>query len=58
MLGHRIPWDVDERTAKDLWREVVEGTSPLWDGIDWDRRELLHRFFVHFESDSERIASL
>ncbi|KAL7416701.1 hypothetical protein BDY24DRAFT_412195 [Mrakia frigida] len=51
LLSHRFPWDVDEKEAKDLWREVVEGTSELWDGIDGDKREVLHRFFVFFESE-------
>lgn len=53
LLGHRLPWDVPEKEAKDLWREIVEGTSDLWDGIDGDKREILHRFFVFFESERE-----
>ena len=52
LLSYRIPSDLTEREAKDLWREVVEGTSYLWTGISADRREVLHRFFVIFESES------
>jgi hypothetical protein len=53
LLSHRIPWDVSDRQAKDLWREVVEGSSELWDGVPSERREIIHKFLVIFESESE-----
>lgn len=52
LLSHRIPADVSEADAKALWREVVEGTSPLWADIPADRREVLHRFFIIFEGET------
>ncbi|CDZ98422.1 LPPG:FO 2-phospho-L-lactate transferase CofD/UPF0052 [Phaffia rhodozyma] len=51
LLSYRLPAEASEQEVKSLWREIVEGTSELWDGVAEDRKEILHRFFVHFESE-------
>ncbi|KAH9949457.1 UPF0052-domain-containing protein [Amylocystis lapponica] len=51
LLAYRLPADRSEREARDEWRDIVEGRSPLWSGIPNDRKELIRGFLVHFENE-------
>ncbi|KAI5989767.1 hypothetical protein EDD15DRAFT_2531290 [Pisolithus albus] len=51
ILSYRLPADVSEREARDDWRDIVEGRSPLWAGIPSDRKETIRGFLVHFEGE-------
>lgn len=39
LLAFRLP--MDDRQARDQWREIVEGKSSLWTGIPNDRKETI-----------------
>ncbi|KAI6137049.1 hypothetical protein F5141DRAFT_994760 [Pisolithus sp. B1] len=51
ILSYRLPANVSEREARDQWRDIVEGHSPLWAGIPSDRKETIRGFLVHFEGE-------
>ncbi|KAF8519208.1 hypothetical protein JB92DRAFT_2900010 [Gautieria morchelliformis] len=51
LLAYRFPASVSEHEARDEWRSVVEGRSPLWKGIPSDRKEAIRGFLVHFEGE-------
>ncbi|KAI6022574.1 hypothetical protein EDC04DRAFT_3117743 [Pisolithus marmoratus] len=51
ILSYRLPANVSEREARDEWRDIVEGHSPLWAGIPNDRKETIRGFLVHFEGE-------
>ncbi|KAI0726018.1 UPF0052-domain-containing protein [Fomitopsis betulina] len=51
LLAYRLPVERSEREARDEWRDIVEGRSPLWAGIPNDRKEMVRGFLVHFESE-------
>ncbi|KII86481.1 hypothetical protein PLICRDRAFT_700522 [Plicaturopsis crispa FD-325 SS-3] len=51
LLAYRLPGDCTEREAREEWRDIVEGRSPLWTGIPNDRKETIRGFLVHFESE-------
>ncbi|KIK18645.1 hypothetical protein PISMIDRAFT_109027, partial [Pisolithus microcarpus 441] len=51
ILSYRLPANVSEREARDDWRDIVEGRSPLWAGIPSDRKETIRGFLVHFEGE-------
>ncbi|KAF8876805.1 hypothetical protein CPB85DRAFT_1378555 [Mucidula mucida] len=36
---------------REEWRDIVEGTSKLWQGIPNDRKETIRGFLVYFESE-------
>lgn len=40
-LSYRFPAKCDEKEARDEWRNIVEGRSPLWNGIPNDRKETI-----------------
>lgn len=41
LLAYRLPVERSEREARDEWRDIVEGRSPLWAGIPNDRKEMV-----------------
>ncbi|KAK0198118.1 hypothetical protein F5146DRAFT_1018305 [Armillaria mellea] len=51
LLAYRLPAHYTERQAREEWREIVEGQSPLWRGIPNDRKETIRGFLVYFESE-------
>ncbi|KAJ7226097.1 UPF0052-domain-containing protein [Mycena pura] len=51
LLAYRLPAHLDERAARDEWRDIVEGRSALWRGIPHDRKETIRGFLVYFESE-------
>ncbi|KAI0044878.1 UPF0052-domain-containing protein [Auriscalpium vulgare] len=55
-LAYRLPARVSEQDARDEWRSIVEGRSPLWTGIPNDRKEAIRGFLVYFESEVLRRA--
>ena len=40
-LAYRLPSNASQQEARDHWREIVEGNSPLWKGIPTDRKETI-----------------
>jgi hypothetical protein len=40
-MSYRFPVDAHERVVKDLWMDIVEGKSGLWDGIGEDKKECI-----------------
>lgn len=38
LLAYRLPAGA---AARDEWREIVEGKSPLWNGVPNDRKEAI-----------------
>lgn len=42
LLAYRLPAGA---AARDEWRAIVEGRSPLWDGIPGDRKETIRGEF-------------
>ncbi|KAF8876811.1 hypothetical protein CPB85DRAFT_1378560 [Mucidula mucida] len=51
LLAYRLPAHYSEREAREEWRDIVEGTSKLWQGIPNDRKETIRGFLVYFESE-------
>lgn len=41
LLSYRLPANVFEREAREEWRDIIEGHSPLWSGIPNDRKETI-----------------
>ena len=41
LLAYRLSAERSEREARDEWRDIVEGRSPLWVGIPNDRKEMI-----------------
>lgn len=41
LLSHRFSVELTEQQAKEEWRDLVEGRSPLWKGIPPDRKETI-----------------
>jgi hypothetical protein len=41
LLAYRLPARCTEREARDEWRDIIEGKSPLWTGIPNDRKETI-----------------
>ncbi|OCB89249.1 UPF0052-domain-containing protein [Sanghuangporus baumii] len=56
LLAYRLRAESTEREARDEWRDIVEGRSPLWTGIPLDRKEVIRGFLVYFESEVLRRA--
>ncbi|KAL1678701.1 hypothetical protein EV122DRAFT_211386 [Schizophyllum commune] len=56
LLSYRLPTTLTEREARDQWRDIVEGSSDLWNGIPGDRKETIRGFLVYFESELLRRA--
>ncbi|KAI5120218.1 hypothetical protein M0805_000033 [Coniferiporia weirii] len=56
LLAYRLSTEHTEREARDEWRDIVEGRSPLWAGIPPDRKEVIRGFLVYFESEVLRRA--
>lgn len=56
LLSHRFSVDLTEQQAKEEWRDLVEGRSPLWKGIPPDRKETIRGFLVYFEGELLRRA--
>ena len=40
-MSYRFPVDAPERVVKDIWMDIVEGKSGLWDGIGEDKKECI-----------------
>ncbi|KAH0838708.1 UPF0052-domain-containing protein [Lanmaoa asiatica] len=51
LLSYRLPANVSEREAREEWRDIIEGHSPLWTGIPNDRKEIIRGFLVYFENE-------
>ena len=47
LLQHRLPKDRDE--ARAAWAPIVEGTDPLWDGIE-SPYHTIRAFLIHFHT--------
>lgn len=41
LMSYRFPVDGPERVVKDIWLDIVEGKSELWDGIGEDKKECI-----------------
>ncbi|GHJ86371.1 hypothetical protein NliqN6_2773 [Naganishia liquefaciens] len=50
LFAQRFPATGTERQVKEMWGDIIEGTSDLWTGIPEDRREAMRAFFVHFNT--------
>ncbi|WVQ83085.1 hypothetical protein IAT38_005223 [Cryptococcus sp. DSM 104549] len=50
LMAYRFPAEAAERVVRDLWMEIVEGRSELWDGIGEDKKECIRAFLVHFQT--------
>ncbi|OCF43555.1 hypothetical protein I317_02572 [Kwoniella heveanensis CBS 569] len=50
LLAYRFPARAAEKDVRDLWHEIVEGRSDLWDGIGEDKKECIRAFLVHFQT--------
>ncbi|SJL05380.1 uncharacterized protein ARMOST_08747 [Armillaria ostoyae] len=63
-LAYRLPAHYTERQAREEWREIVEGRSPLWRGIPNDRKETIRGIafsFIskaNFSNERTRISTL
>ncbi|EIM91900.1 UPF0052-domain-containing protein [Stereum hirsutum FP-91666 SS1] len=53
LLAYRLPVGA---AARDEWRAIVEGKSPLWNGVPNDRKEAIRGFLVYFENEVLRRA--
>ncbi|KIM19946.1 hypothetical protein M408DRAFT_334208 [Serendipita vermifera MAFF 305830] len=51
LLGYRFPSTCTEHEAREMWRDVIEGSSHLWKGVPMDRKELIRGFLVYFENE-------
>ncbi|KAJ3767025.1 UPF0052-domain-containing protein [Lentinula raphanica] len=56
LFAYRLPHYYSERQAREEWRDIIEGRSPLWNGIPTDRKETIRGFLVYFESEILRRA--
>ncbi|KAG8850154.1 hypothetical protein FRB96_000529 [Tulasnella sp. 330] len=56
LLSHRLSVNHTEKTAREEWRDIVEGRSPLWRGIPLDRKETIRGFLVYFDNEVLRRA--
>lgn len=45
LLSFRL--DSDPSRARSQWNEIVEGTHPLWNGINLSTKEIFRAFMVH-----------
>ncbi|WVR06371.1 hypothetical protein IAU60_003402 [Kwoniella sp. DSM 27419] len=50
LLAYRFPVEASEKEVRELWHEIVEGRSELWDGIGEDKKECIRAFLVHFQT--------
>ncbi|WWC70730.1 uncharacterized protein I206_104681 [Kwoniella pini CBS 10737] len=50
LLAYRFPSSSSEKVVRELWHEIVEGRSDLWDGIGEDKKECIRAFLVHFQT--------
>ncbi|WVF69156.1 hypothetical protein IAT40_003931 [Kwoniella sp. CBS 6097] len=50
LLAYRFPARAAEKDVRELWHEIVEGRSELWDGIGEDKKECIRAFLVHFQT--------
>ncbi|WRT67808.1 uncharacterized protein IL334_004782 [Kwoniella shivajii] len=50
LLAYRFPSEATEKSVRELWHEIVEGRSDLWDGIGEDKKECIRAFLVHFQT--------
>ncbi|EIW66757.1 hypothetical protein TREMEDRAFT_34696 [Tremella mesenterica DSM 1558] len=50
LMAYRFPPKGEENKARDLWMEIVEGRSFLWEGIREDKKECIRAFLVHFQT--------
>ncbi|WVQ73227.1 hypothetical protein IAR50_002793 [Cryptococcus sp. DSM 104548] len=50
LMAFRFPSEAEEKAVRDMWMEIVEGKSTLWDGIGEDKKECIRAFLVHFET--------
>lgn len=41
LFAQRFPATGTEREVKEMWGDIIEGTSGLWAGIPEDRREAI-----------------
>lgn len=45
LMSYRFPVDAPERVVKDIWMDIVEGKSSLWDGIGEDKKECIRGWY-------------
>ncbi|KAK8858603.1 hypothetical protein IAR55_002832 [Kwoniella newhampshirensis] len=50
LMAYRFPAHAAEKEVRELWMEIVEGQSDLWDGIGQDKKECIRAFLVHFQT--------
>lgn len=48
LLAYRFPAEAAEKVVRDLWMEIVEGKSELWEGIGEDKKECIRGEWSHF----------
>ena len=41
LMAYRFPVDVAEKVVRDIWMDIVEGRSELWEGIGEDKKECI-----------------
>ena len=41
LMAYRFPAESPENEVRDTWHEIVEGHSPLWNGIGEDKKECI-----------------
>ena len=46
LLGHRLPHSA--AAAKEEWGAIVDGSSPLWQGVSTPFKDTIRAFLVHF----------
>lgn len=41
LMAYRFPSDAPEKVVRDMWMDIVEGKSHLWNGIGEDKKECI-----------------
>lgn len=41
LMAYRFPAEAAEKVVREIWMEIVEGRSKLWEGIGEDKKECI-----------------
>jgi len=41
LFAYRFPAEAAEKIVREIWMEIVEGRSELWEGIGEDKKECI-----------------
>jgi hypothetical protein len=41
LMAYRFPSEAPEKVVREIWMEIVEGRSTLWEGIGEDKKECI-----------------